>query len=76
MKRVLVFLILFFSGIAINAQVVLQALEAPKTYTSSQRQSFSKNFTRNNCASGYTGTAVIYQREATATATYSEPSRC
>lgn len=29
MKRVLVFLILFFSGIAINAQV-LQALEAPK----------------------------------------------
>ncbi|MGP6546809.1 DUF5977 domain-containing protein, partial [Ornithobacterium rhinotracheale] len=37
-------------------------------YTSTQTQSFNKNFTRNNCSSGYYGTSVNYSREATATA--------
>ncbi|MFU2095078.1 DUF5977 domain-containing protein, partial [Ornithobacterium rhinotracheale] len=37
-------------------------------YTSTQTQSFNKNFTRNNCSSGYYGTSVNYKKEATATA--------
>lgn len=70
MKKYILFFVLCLGWATTQAQVVLEALEGGG-YTATQTKSYSKRFTRNNCASGYVGTSVTYTQSATATATSS-----
>lgn len=70
MKKYILFFVLCLGWATTQAQVVLEVLEGGG-YTATQTKSYSKSFTRNNCASGYVGTSVTYTQSATATATSS-----
>lgn len=53
-----------------HAQHLLETLDAPTLFTSTQTRSFSKDFTRNNCSDGGKAIGVFtYTQNATATST-------
>ncbi|MCK0204838.1 DUF5977 domain-containing protein [Ornithobacterium rhinotracheale] len=54
--------------VTINGSEFTVELKGIGGWTSTQTQSYSRSFTKNNCGSGYYGTSVSYSKEATATA--------
>ncbi|MCK0203536.1 DUF5977 domain-containing protein, partial [Ornithobacterium rhinotracheale] len=54
--------------VTINGSEFTVELKGIGGWTSTQTQSYSRSFTKNNCGIGYYGTSVSYSKEATATA--------